>query len=210
MIGVNPLVAHIRPNVATHYPPSFRARISRPVMSAGAISDPLEPPKVSGGTLLGEGLYAEVVKNMPVDARRYRAKIVFSSAEHGTTFLALLGNDRPPGYYILMIQTSSRLVGAFLSDPLTPKRGRYYGRPSTFLFDGTPFVPYRATGDNAMFMSVVETDLMIGGPRPAIFLMDGFSVLMSHPSDTFGSPSLVVNCDGGDPIIDLELFQLFL
>jgi hypothetical protein len=60
-----------------------------------------------------------------------------STVEDGATFLLFIGWETPPGSYGLGINTTSHLVGAFLSDPVSTARGKCYGRPPTLLFNGT-------------------------------------------------------------------------
>jgi hypothetical protein len=128
--------------------------------------------------------------------------------EHGTTFGTFLTRCFGLGYYILVVQTAHRQIGAFLSDAPVVRPG-YYGRLSTFIFDCRQFAPYKATAANDKIMAVTTTDISIGGPEPAILLMDEFKTLISHHCETFDSPPFTLNA-GGDPIYAVEAFRLVM
>jgi hypothetical protein len=129
--------------------------------------------------------------------------------EHGTMLATLLAKCGRPGYYVLVVKTANVRVGAFLSDAPVVGKGTYYGRPSTFVFDCENLQTYPAAHTNTFFISVSTEEIIIGGPRPALFVMDEFKTLLSHPCDTFGSPSLTPE-PSGDAIHALEVFRLVL
>jgi hypothetical protein len=200
-----PLVTKCRPDTANYYPPGIRPSIRR-VTHATA---PEPPTKVFGGALLSASLFAQLRESLPREAQRYSPRLVFTIAEHGTMLATMLAKCSTPGYYILIVKTEDGQVGAFLSDAPAVGKGIYYGRPSTFVFDCGSGDVYRSAQTNTMYMAVSTTEIMVGGPRPALFIMDEFKTLVSHPCDTFASPALVGE-PSGDPIHALEVFRLVI
>jgi len=66
---------------------------------------------------------------------------------------------------------------------------------------------WKATKANEYFISASKFDLIIGGPKPAIYLNARLGSILSEPCETFNSPILIMNKDG-DLILDLEVYQL--
>ena len=206
MPGVDPVVKECRPEAATYYPGtllcSCRFLALAPecqVQSAGT---------VKGGALLTSNLFTLLKRYMAPELRCLDALLVFNMTELGTCFSTLQERGKPPGYYILIIQTSTRRVGSVLSDSIgTAKRG-YFGRGSTFVFDASELAVYRRRpAPNHLFISVSKEDLIIGGPEPAIYLCDQFQRLQSQTCETFGSPPLAES-KFGDDIYEIELYRL--
>lgn len=169
-----------------------------------------DEPRVIGGGLLSIELMRKLQRYMPSNIRRHAASLAFSMSDHGTTFSAMLSRCSAPGFYLLLVQTSGRKVAALLSDSLQPSRRCYYGRPSMFLFDITNERAYQQKPPpNNEFLFVDASQLLVGGPQPAIFLQDQFHRLASAPCTTFGSPGFA-NDPLGDPIYEVEVYRLQL
>ena len=206
MPDVGPIVKECRPEAATYYPGSLLCSC-RFVALAPKCHCP-SPGTVKGGALLTSNLFTLLKKHMAPELRCLDALLVFNMTELGTCFSTLQERGKAPGYYILMIQTSTRRVGAVLSDSIgTAKRG-YFGRGSTFVFNASePAVYHRTPAPNQLFISVSKEDLIIGGPEPAIYLCDQFQRLQSQECETFGSPPLAES-KFGDDIYEIELYRL--
>ena len=216
---IEPIVPCLKNDPARYFPPAHNTAIphvhdsfahgtnfSHPrQMSVGW--QPQEA-KVTGGALLSIPLMTQLRKYMPYNTRAYEAVLVFSMTDHGTTFSTMLDKCYTPGFYILMVQTSSAKVGALLSDALQPTRRSYYGRNSMFVFDVTNDKVYqKKPAPNSKFMFVGPDELIIGGPKPAIYLRDQFHRMGSEPCETFDSPSMAVS-PLGDDIYDVEVYRL--
>ena len=168
-------------------------------------------PKVIGGRLLTPQLFYNLRSFIPISIRSYCAKKVFALSEDGTSMISLHQKCTRKVHYIIMIKTNKQTIGAFLGDPINPEmcvKGRYYGKPYAFVFTSDPLTIFRKEKpENVLFQSTTKTSFSIGGPRPAIHIEEGFSVLNSERCDTFGSPSFT-ECPNGDPILDVEIYQL--
>jgi hypothetical protein len=195
-----PLIVSSRSETADYYPQPLRRRYS-PVATVAM-------GRVRGGTLLTSESFRRLLTWAPIEVRRYAANIVFVMSENGTSFQGMLHAAAVPGYYVLIVQTVHRRVGAFLSESLQPGHRGFYGRPSTFVFELDTLKCHRAkTPPNVLFISVSSADLIIGGPDPAIELADEFKRMASKPCETFGSPSFAID-EAGDEILEVELYRL--
>ncbi|OHT10595.1 hypothetical protein TRFO_19993 [Tritrichomonas foetus] len=58
---------------------------------------------------------------------------------------------------------------------------------------------------NELFISVENNSLFVGGPKPAIYIENNLTKLVSGECKTFNSPSFSKS-EGGDSIIDIEVF----
>lgn len=163
---------------------------------------------VIGGTLLSIDLMNQLRKSIPHNIRHFDAALVFSMCDNGTTFAAMLERCSTPGFYLLVIQTSTAKVGALLSDALHPTKRCYYGRNSMFVFDATRDKVYqKKTPPNTQYMFVGSDEMIVGGPKPAIYIQDQFKRMGSEPCETFGSPCLC-SSDIGDEIYEVEVYRL--
>ena len=204
-----PAVRECRPEAATYYPESALVKCNvaetpRPVVKHSKVRNGI----VSGGELLTTELLFYLKERLPIELRHLDAQLLFNMTELGTSFKTFLDSAKVPGYYILLIQTSKRRVGAVLSDAFgTPRRG-YFGRESTCVFDADRKVVYqRKPNPNGLFISVSDEDLIIGGPEPAIYLSNQFKRLQSDTCETFGSPPFASHTVG-DEIYEVELYRL--
>lgn len=145
---------------------------------------------------------------LPPVFRLYSADLVFKLSVHGSNFQSLFNKCTTDCQYIMIIKTVGGIVGAFLSDPPVPKNsGRYFGSGMTFVFSMKDSKFYKLKKPfNDYFISVSDQTLMIGGPDPALYFENGFSLLKSGKCDTFNSPFLTVN-ESGDEIIDFEMYK---
>jgi len=168
-------------------------------------------PSVHGnGSLLSSSYFYFLRERFPPVLQLASAELVFRLSTHGTTFQSLFEASCERCPYILLIKTNKTVVGALLSDPLDPevssRAGRYYGRPITFVFREQECF-HVLPPVNQMFISVTNSIISIGGPKPAIFIQNGFSTLQSERSETFNSPPFSINPDG-DKILEVELYKL--
>ena len=206
-----PMVPVCRTENSTYYP-GCRASV---IPSGIRISESATPrSRVTNGVLLTHPILQALSEHLPVSIRSCSARSVFRLTTHGTTMSALLRAGSFHGPYIMLIQTKNKLVGAFLSDCLCIN-AQYYGRPSMFVFEvvnKTDVTVYKQTRPgNTKFMSVHYTygdgtEIFIGH-NPAIYLVDQFMRLYSHPCETYGSPSFVEK-PSGDKIWEIELCKL--
>lgn len=172
-----------------------------------------KPPfniQVRGGTLLTQQIFTDIHSSLNYSVRSHTAELIFDSTKDGYSLSALYSKSCTNFPHILMIKTSYKTIGAYLSDGPSIRKGKgvYYGKPSTFVFDtDTKSVYRRIPPYNHLFISASEDCLMIGGPRPAIYLPLNFQVLMSDDCETFSSPSFC-SISTGDQIISIELYAL--
>ncbi|OHS93669.1 TLD family protein [Tritrichomonas foetus] len=163
---------------------------------------------IQSDTLLSFDMFLIIQKSLPFLYRHRKAKMTFSLLHHGTTFSSFLSSAPKHDPSILLVKTTNGLFGALISDPLIVSPRKYYGRSFSFVFDANSKMIYRPESlVNSLFVHLDHQSLMIGGPRPAIFLEDGFKKMMGEACETFDSPSFVKN-SGGDLIYDVQLYTL--
>lgn len=205
---VEPVVKECRPEPATYYPECVLTKTHVPEKKKRKPDLARFSGTVSRGELLTDELLLLLKQRMPAELRNLDANLVFNMTELGTSFEKFIECAKMPGYYVLVVQTSKRRVGAFLSDALGGRRKGYFGRESTFVFDADRKIIYqKVPAPNRLFISVAAEDLIIGGPEPAIYLNNQFKRLQSDVCETFGSPAFVSN-NLGDEIYEIELYKL--
>jgi len=168
-------------------------------------------PTVVNGMILTDSIYYTLRQYLPRFYRHHSPVCVFRLSLHGTTFSSFLSHVPDNGYFLLIIKTTNGTFGSTMSDPPSfGKKGRYYGSASTFVFSVTDFKVYIAPENcNKCFISVTSDSMLIGGPKPALFIDDGFNYLRSDACETFNSPPFVSK-PTGDKILDLEVYKLIL
>lgn len=167
-------------------------------------------PEVMSGELLTDSLFFMIRQHLPQMYNRYSANLVYSIHTDGTTLSSLLSKEVKNKPHILVIKTDHKLFGAFLSEPikLTGRTDGFYGNSFTFVFDADESIVYQTSPcQNYSFISCYSDIILIGGPKPAIFLQDGFKVVFSDPCDTFKSPAFTLE-RSGDRVLDIELYSL--
>ena len=215
-----PMQSPARVDMSTYFPVATkRTAIPREQLQKASLARQMskcnfwgvvEEPKVIGGALLSIDVMRTLQPHMPPNIRRHAAALAFSMSDHGTTFSGMLDRCSSPGFYLLVVQTSTRKVAALLSDSLQPTKRSYYGRPSMFVCDLTFGQVYQQKPPpNSEFMFVDPTHLMIGGPKPAIYLRDQFQHMNSDDCETFASPRFCRDAIG-DPIYEVEVYRLQL
>jgi hypothetical protein len=164
-------------------------------------------PHVIGEGMLTRQWFMKLRENMPGRMLRFSAQLVYQMSVHGTLLASLTEKAIPRQPHIVIVQTESKKIGVFLSDPpaLHSSRQLHYGSPATFVFDEEA-VYRKLPPPNSMFMSVSRDGIIVGGPKPALHLMDGFEMAFSEECETFGSPQLLM--DGRERILDVEMYGL--
>lgn len=159
--------------------------------------------------MLKEQMLLSIRNQLPPVFRLYSADLSYKMSVHGSYFASLFSRCNSRCQYILLIRTSQKLIGAFLSDPLIPtKNGRYYGTGMTMVFDldKALFYKVKSPPKNDYFLSVSDNTIMIGGPDPAFYIQDGFRTVYSRKCETFNSPALTGD-KISDEIVDLEVYR---
>ena len=163
------------------------------------------------GNLLNNYQFNLIKHYLPGSIKHYTPYCIFQLSSDGTTFSSLLNKGKPGTPHILLIQTEHSIIGAILVDCLKLNSiPSIYGRSTVFYFknDESFFFPSEAEA-NTMYQYVTSNTLSIGGPKPAIFIEDGFKYIISDFCETFNSPKLTEKLEG-DKILDLELYKLEL
>ena len=167
-------------------------------------------PMIHCPGLVDNSLYCMIRHQLPPVLMRCSLTRVFSSVENGCDYRVLYNACRDGTPYVLAVRTNDGVFGAVISDRLNVETapGGFYGRSMMFVFDGRTQEPFKiARPPNALFMSVKEDELVIGGPEPALCITDGMRKLISRDCETFGSPAFVENPEG-DEIVAVELYSL--
>ena len=204
-VSLPPLLRERRSELSTYYPCFCLANAS--VATFSEVITP-RPTSVIGGSLLTDDLFSFLKTHMTPEVRCLNAQIVFKMTQDGTCLSTLTNRSTTPGHYIMLIQTNHKTVGVFISNAIGLRKPGYFGRSSMFVFDATGHAIYRQNPPpNSLFISVSREDIIVGGPRPALYLSDQFKTLQSSACETFGSPSLVVSHDGDD-VYEIELYRM--
>ncbi|OHT08571.1 TLD family protein [Tritrichomonas foetus] len=165
---------------------------------------------IHNGKLINGATYSFLLQNMPIAYQRYDAFPVYLMSVDGNAFSTFLDKGTGKQPFMIIIKTETKVFGAILSEQLKPfLNGRYYGTPSTSVFDVTNRQVYRCSGTNDYFISVSQDTFAVGGPNCAIFIEIGFKKVISECCETFNSPQLTTSNDG-DIILDIELYKLSL
>lgn len=158
--------------------------------------------------MLSKDLISAIRQNLPNHLRNYLPKLVFTIDFHGCSIHRLVNAGMKGYYHVIIMKTSTKLVGAVLNEPPTFSfRGRYYGNSHTFIFveDDMHFKIYRVPDvSNGHLISVEETNITIGGSSPAIYISNNFEMLISNPCEAFACPQLVEDSQ----IIAFEMYRL--
>jgi hypothetical protein len=164
-------------------------------------------PHVVGDGMLTRQWFLKLRENMPSRLLRFSARLVYKMSVHGTLMATLLEKSMSRQPHILIVQTNSKKLGVVLSDPLAMHSARslHYGSSITFVFDERS-VYRKLPPPNSMFISTSIDGIIIGGPKPAIHLLDGFEMVFSEECETFGSPPLVP--DNHERVLDVEYYCL--
>lgn len=169
-------------------------------------------PTITGGYFLNESLFYSIREMLPTTMKRFNAVLTYKMTKDGTTFQAMFEATKQMTSHVMLIKTTGGMFGAVISDPLHTNRvsieGTYYGRSSTFVFNCDTQESYKHINPpNQLFISVSREVIMIGGPRPAIYIPKDMSKMLSDSCDTFGSPPFTKSI-AGDTILDIEIYQL--
>ncbi|XP_048009548.1 nuclear receptor coactivator 7 isoform X2 [Megalobrama amblycephala] len=133
--------------------------------SADSESEDLQPVLVDHSQILKEQHLEQLMNHIPARTQGYPWKLVYSTAEHGTSLRTLYRQmaeiDRP----VLMVikDSDNQVFGAFSSDPF--KVSSYcYGTGETFLYSFSPeFQIFRWSGENSYFVRGFLDSLQMGG-----------------------------------------------
>ncbi|OHT14024.1 TLD family protein [Tritrichomonas foetus] len=156
--------------------------------------------------LISQEDFSIIHSYLPRIIKSSKLSLCYRLSEDGTSFKSMIASAPSYTPIILLIKTTNGTFGAFLSDPPAKrdKNGRYFGRSSTFVFSLNPAIIYKKQNNfNNLFISIDENEMMVGGPKPAIYLMEGLQTMQSGDCETFESPSFCA--PKGDMILDLEL-----
>ncbi|XP_056331786.1 nuclear receptor coactivator 7 isoform X1 [Danio aesculapii] len=133
--------------------------------SADSESDDLLPVLINHSQILKELHLEQLMSHIPARAQGNQWKLVYSTAEHGTSLRTLYRQmaelDRP----VLMVirDTDGQVFGAFSSDPFRVS-SYCYGTGETFLYSFSPeFQVFRWTGENSYFVRGFLDSLQMGG-----------------------------------------------
>ena len=154
---------------------------------------------------------------IPHAYQRHNPDLIYKMSRDGTAFRSFIASAIAPVPHFLIIKTKlGHVIGALLSDPPNPSLRkhsleRYFGNPTMFVFkaDQTAVCYKLSVPPNNSFISIDRGMIMIGGPEPAILILESFSTVISKPCETFGSPSLLENPEG-EEILDVEMYQFSL
>jgi hypothetical protein len=129
---------------------------------------------------------------MPPQYRPVPWKLLFDMQEDGISFSSFYEKAAPAVPQLLVLLTDKGAVlGAFV--PQGFHIDRYtYGSGEVFVWSMAPEVAvYHCSGTNTTFVSASADDIVIGGPKPAIYLGACFKQGFTESCLTFGSPRLI-------------------
>ncbi|XP_067305592.1 nuclear receptor coactivator 7 isoform X2 [Pseudorasbora parva] len=133
--------------------------------SSDSESAELLPVLIDHGQIMNEHHLEQLMNHIPARTRGYPWRLVYSTAEHGTSLRTLyrkMGElDRP----VLMVikDTDNQVFGAFSSEPFRVS-SYCYGTGETFLYSFSPeFQIFRWSGENSYFVRGFLDSLQIGG-----------------------------------------------
>ncbi|KAK7158380.1 hypothetical protein R3I93_009556 [Phoxinus phoxinus] len=133
--------------------------------SADSESEDLLPVLLNHSQILNQHHLEQLMNQIPARTQGYRWKLVYSTAEHGTSLRTLyrqMGDiDRP---VLMVIKDSDKQVfGAFSSDPFRVS-SFCYGTGETFLYSFSPeFQIFRWSGENSYFVRGFLDSIQMGG-----------------------------------------------
>lgn len=158
--------------------------------------------------ILNEQLLLSLRNKLPSVFRLYSADLVFKMTIHGNNFQTIFQKCKCRCQYIMMIKTDkNKVIGAFLSDPLSPENDDYYGTQMTAVFDTDKKMIFKLKVPvNKCFIHVSNNEIMIGGPHPALCIKKDFSSVYSMQCETFKSP-IMTDDQNGDKIVDFEMYR---
>uniref|UniRef100_A0A673KKS1 Nuclear receptor coactivator 7-like n=1 Tax=Sinocyclocheilus rhinocerous TaxID=307959 RepID=A0A673KKS1_9TELE len=133
--------------------------------SADSESDDLLPVLIDHSQILNEHHLEQLMNHIPARTQGYSWKLVYSTAQHGTSLTTLYRQMRELDRPVLMVikDTDNQVFGAFSSDPF--KVSSYcYGTGETFLYSFSPeFQIFRWSGENSYFVRGFLDSLQMGG-----------------------------------------------
>ena len=138
---------------------------------------------------------------------------MYNNLQHGTSLATLyaFAKDRAPTMLLLSTDPKpSKLLGAFLTEPLVPHGRKFFGTPDTRLFRFHPhFEAFPASFRDSMFMYAGGDGFGLGGGGNfGIFISDDLLAGCTNECDTFSSPQLLDETEFSIRVV--ELWQLLL
>ncbi|KAF4102678.1 nuclear receptor coactivator 7 isoform X1 [Onychostoma macrolepis] len=125
----------------------------------------LLPVLIDHSEILNEHHLEQLMNHIPARTQGYSWKLVYSTAQHGTSLTTLYRQMRELDRPVLMVikDTDNQVFGAFSSDPF--KVSSYcYGTGETFLYSFSPeFQVFRWSGENSYFVRGFLDSLQMGG-----------------------------------------------
>lgn len=101
----------------------------------------------------------------------------------------------------------SKILGAYLPEPLAPHGGKFFGTPEVRVYRFSPtFEAFRASFKNTMFMYATNSEGfgVGGGDQFSIYIDDDLLGGSSKPCETFNSPALV-----DEEYFDIRVIELW-
>lgn len=182
-----------------------------------------EFPEVIGGrtsAILSQKQQSLLMKALPYRKRICYWQMIFGSEQDGLCLPRLYDYAANEDETLLIVRTvEGDIFGVFVTETWRKNGRSFYGTGESFLFSGKAVETcdgqsedlniYRWTGINECFLSTTEDHVSVGaGGNGFAFCFDSYFHGSSHPSDTFGNPTLI-SSKGSDHSFTVQSMELF-